>query len=102
MASKINILPHSLDLVIGEIGRGDGNGGGGEWFSMVFGGGGFDGWRRKRKRKMLLLGFLLIFGLGLLLYYFWLGKRRSKDWVLGFCVGGVLMGFGLRREQVQK
>ncbi|KAE8010180.1 hypothetical protein FH972_006570 [Carpinus fangiana] len=97
MASKTNILPQPLDLVIGEIGCGDGNGGGGVWFWKVFGGGGFGGWRRKRKRNMLLLGFLLIFGLGLLF-----GKERSKDWVLGFFIGGVLMGFGLRREQVQK
>jgi hypothetical protein len=29
MASKTNILPQLLDLVIGEIGCGDGNGGGG-------------------------------------------------------------------------
>ena len=123
MASKTNILPQPLDLVIGEIGCGDGNGRGGVWFWKVFGGGGFGGWRRKRKRNMLLLGFLLIFGLGLLfgkevernvlcgclgivlldvVLIQWWGKRRSKDWVLGFCIGGVLMGFGLRREQVQK
>jgi hypothetical protein len=122
MASKINILPQPLDLVIGEIGCGDGNGAG-VWLWKVFGGGGFDGWRRKGKIKMLLLGFLLIFGLGLLfgkelernvlcgclgiglldvVLIQWWGKRRSKDWVLGFCVGGVLMGFGLRREQMQK
>ncbi|KAC6772887.1 hypothetical protein FH972_027248 [Carpinus fangiana] len=55
MASKTNSLPQPLELVIGEIGCGDGNGGGGVWFWKVFGGGGFRGWRRKRKRNMLLL-----------------------------------------------
>jgi hypothetical protein len=48
----------------------------------VFGGGGFRGWRRKRKRNMLLLGFLLIFGLGLLLCLISEGVwRRRLSWV---------------------
>jgi hypothetical protein len=78
MASKSNILPQPLDLVIGEIGCGDGNGGGGVWFRKVFGGGGFREWRRKRKRNMLLLGFLLIFGLGLLF-----GKEVERSVLCG-------------------
>ena len=32
----------------------------------------------------------------------WLEKIGAKDWVLGFCVGGVLMGLGLRRGEMQK
>ncbi|GMY35576.1 hypothetical protein FCV25MIE_30818 [Fagus crenata] len=127
MASKF-ILPHPLDLVIGEIGGGDGNGGGGVWFWKVFGGGGFDGWRRRKRkinRKLLIFGFLVICGLGLCLWFGkelesnvvcgvlgfgiigaaliqWLEKIGAKDWVLGFCVGGVLMGLGLRRGEMQR
>jgi hypothetical protein len=50
----------------------------GVWFWKVFGGGGFGGWRRKRKRNMLLLGFLLIFGLGLLF-----GKEVERNVLCG-------------------
>ena len=76
LASKTNILPQPLDLVIGDIGCGDKNGGG-VWFWKVFGGG-FRGWRRKRKRNMLLLRFLLIFGLGLLF-----GKEAERRVLCG-------------------
>ena len=127
MASKLKILPQPLDLVIAEIGGGDGNGGG-FWFWKVFGGGGFDGWRRRRKRNrnLLILGFLVICGLGFLLFgkelqlqsnvlskvlgfgligavlIQWCENRGAKDWIFGFCVGGVLMGLGLRMEEMQK
>ncbi|KAL0013478.1 hypothetical protein SO802_000547 [Lithocarpus litseifolius] len=126
MASKLKILPQPLDLVIAEIGGGDGNGGG-FWFWKVFGGGGFDGWRRRRKRNrnLLILGFLAICGLGFLfgkelqlqsnvlggvlgfgligsVLIQWCENRGAKDWIFGFCVGGVLMGLGLRKEEMQK
>ncbi|KAB1202186.1 hypothetical protein CJ030_MR8G009795 [Morella rubra] len=121
MASEVNILPPPLNLVVGEIGGGDRNGGA-VWFWKIFGGGSFDGWSSKRKRKALLLGFLGICGLGLLFgkelernvlggfLGFWLlgrfliqwwEKRRTKDWLLGFCLGVVFVGLGLKKDQMQ-
>jgi hypothetical protein len=82
MASKTNILPQPLDLVIGEIGCGDGNGGGVSDFGRCLEEEAFVGGEGKRKRNMLLLGFLLIFGLGLLLCLISEGVwRRRLSWV---------------------
>ncbi|XP_059652505.1 uncharacterized protein LOC132299730 [Cornus florida] len=120
VASNLNILPEPLGLVIREFGGGNG---GGLGFPKGFGGGGFDGWRGKRKKNLGFLGFLMVFGLGLWLLLgkemdkdvFWGGsglalfgvlitawKRGAKDWILGFCFGAVLMGVGLKREELQK
>lgn len=122
MASKTKILPQPLDLVVGEIGHLDGNGVA-VWFWKFFGGGGFDGRRRNNKRKSMLLVFSVICGLAFLfgkelernvlcgfsvlgllgvLSIQWSGKRKTKDWVLGFCLGGALVGLGLRRGEMQK
>lgn len=117
MASKIKILPQPLDLVVEEIGLVDGNGGA-AWFWKLFGGG-FNGRRSKKKRNSMLLVFFVICGLAFLLgkelernllcgfsvlgllgvlWIQWLGNRKTKDWVLGFCLGGVLVGMGLLRR----
>ncbi|KAL5566111.1 hypothetical protein UlMin_029275 [Ulmus minor] len=120
VASNLKILPEPLDLVIGELAGGDGNGGGfGSW--KGFGWGGFDPWgRRRRSRKLWLHGFLAICCFGLLfgreiesnLLWWVLGfapfgvaliqmweKRGIEIWVLGFCVWSFLVGLTFRREE---
>ncbi|THF98738.1 hypothetical protein TEA_017810 [Camellia sinensis var. sinensis] len=94
MASHLNILPQPLALAIREFGGGNG---GGDGFWKAFGWGGFDGWRRKRQKKLGLFGFVIACGLSVN------GWRRGvKDWILGFCFCAVLVGFGLRREILQR
>ncbi|KAF2285919.1 hypothetical protein GH714_008965 [Hevea brasiliensis] len=118
VASNPKILPGPLDLVVAELG---GGGGGGLGFWKVFGDGSSDGWRRKGKTSLGLFGVLTVCGLGLLFGrelksdllcgVFALGflvtllirgyRRRIKDWVLGLCFVGVLLGLRLRREDTQ-
>ncbi|KAG8648251.1 uncharacterized protein LOC110623134 [Manihot esculenta] len=119
VASNFKILPGPLDLVVAEIGGGDG-GGLGIW--KVLGNGGSGGWRRKGKTNLGILGALVVCGLGLLfgkelkndllsgvfelvllVTFFIKGHRRQvKYWVLGLCFIGVLMGLRLRREDTQQ
>ena len=123
IASSLKILPEPLNLVVSELCAGNGNGGG-LGFRKGFGGGGggFDGWRgRKRRSGLTLFGLVMVFGFAVLIgrelgtEYFWgvLGvslfgfsiggwKRGFKDWVLGFCCCAVLMGLGLRNQEVLK
>lgn len=122
IASNLKILPQPLDQVIGEFGGG-GDGGGIGFLKGFGGGGGFDGWRRRRRGKnnlgfLVVCGLALYFGIELKSEVFWwvlgLGfglfgvvfvkgwKRGVKDWVLGLCWFGVLVGLGLRREEMQK
>ncbi|KAB5529329.1 hypothetical protein DKX38_019410 [Salix brachista] len=124
MASDLNILPEPLGLVIEEF-YGGGGGGGNLGFWKGFGGGRFDGWGRKGKMNSGFLGFLVVSGLGLILFLFGgklkidvisgvlvlslLGavlikgfKRGIKDWVLGFCFFGVLLILGLKKGEMQK
>ncbi|KAL7003048.1 hypothetical protein U1Q18_004206 [Sarracenia purpurea var. burkii] len=120
VASNLNILPEPLALAIRQFGGGNGGGFG---FWKGFGGEGFDGWRGKRKNKLGFFGFVMACGLGMWLirgkeldrevflgvlafsllgvsYNGW--KRGFKDWVLGFCFCAVLVGLGLRRENLQR
>ncbi|KAL7205180.1 hypothetical protein ACSBR2_018166 [Camellia fascicularis] len=120
MASHLNILPQPLALAIREFGGGNG---GGDGFWKGFGWGGFDGWRRKRQKKLGLFGFVIACGLGMwlilgkelegdvflgVLGIFLLGlsvngwRRGVKDWILGFCFCAVWVGFGLRRDILQR
>ncbi|GAV63180.1 hypothetical protein CFOL_v3_06700 [Cephalotus follicularis] len=116
IASKLKILPQPFDLIVGEFGGGVG---GGVGFLKGFGGGGFDGWRRRVKKS---IGFLMVCGLAFYLgrelqsneFWYVLGvglfivvlvkgwKRGLEDMVLGLCWFGVLVGLGLKREEVQK
>lgn len=122
IASSLKILPEPLNLVVSELCAGNGNGGGLGFRKGFGGGGGFDGWRgRKRRLGLTLFGLVMVFGFAVLIgrelgtEYFWgvLGvslfgfsiggwKRGFKDWVLGFCCCAVLMGLGLRNQEVLK
>ncbi|KAG6751636.1 hypothetical protein POTOM_043833 [Populus tomentosa] len=126
MASNLNTLPEPLGLVIEEFAAAGGGGGGGNLgFWKGFGGGRFDGWGRKGKMNSGFLGFLVVSGLGLILFLFGgelkidvvsgvlvlslLGavlvkgfKRGIKDWILGLCFFGVLLGLGLKKGEMQK
>ncbi|KAL7126390.1 hypothetical protein ABFS83_14G183400 [Erythranthe nasuta] len=124
IATKLRLLPEPLELILREFGSGNG---GGNWVSNRFGWGGFDGWRRRRRKtKLGIIGILVIFGavglwflvgkelaldgdalfggLGLLLFGFsaegW--RRGVKDWILGFCCCAFLMGFALKKDELQK
>ncbi|KAJ6876845.1 hypothetical protein NC651_029760 [Populus alba x Populus x berolinensis] len=124
MASNLNTLPEPLGLVIEEFAAA-GGGGGNLGFWKGFGGGRFDGWGRKGKMNSGFLGFLVVSGLGLTLFLFGgelkidvvsgvlvlslLGavlvkgfKRGIKDWILGLCFFGVLLGLGLKKGEMQK
>ncbi|KDP23532.1 hypothetical protein JCGZ_23365 [Jatropha curcas] len=121
-ASNLKILPEPFNLVIAEFGGGDG---GGLGFWKVFGDGNSDGWRRRKNTNLQLLGILVVCGLGLLLFgreqlkceVFLCGvlasgllvtvlikgnKKRLKNWVLGICLVGALMGLRLRRKEMQQ
>ncbi|XP_010105836.2 uncharacterized protein LOC21386013 [Morus notabilis] len=127
VASSLKILPQPLDLVLEEIGGGDGTAGGcgGLGFWKGFGWGGFDGWRkRRRKRNLWLYGFIAICGLGLLfgreiesnafwwglglgpfgvaLIQWWEKTGGVQAWVLGLCLWSFLVGLTFRREELQK
>lgn len=125
IASNLKILPEPLNFVVSELSSGNGNGyGGGLGFRKGLGGGGegFDGWRRRKKRLglaifglVMVCGFALLIGrelgseffwgvLGVSLFGFSIGgwKRGFKDWVLGFCCCAVLMGLGLKNQEVQR
>ncbi|XP_068341528.1 uncharacterized protein [Pyrus communis] len=121
IVSNFKILPEPLDLVVEEFCSGDGSGGGlGIW--KGFGGGG-DGFGRKGKRKSLLLfllyGVLVICGLGLLFggdvesnvvfcgLGFGLSGVAMVQWwdkigIFAIFFGGVLVGLGFQREELQK
>ncbi|CAB4285287.1 unnamed protein product [Prunus armeniaca] len=123
VVSNLKILPQPLDLVIEEICSGDGNGGGLGIWKGFGGGGGFDGFGRKRNRKLFLLfllyGILVISGLGLLFgsevesnvlccgLGFGLSGVAMVQWwekigIFAVFFGGVLVGFGFKREELKK
>ncbi|CAK7340744.1 unnamed protein product [Dovyalis caffra] len=127
VASNIKILPEPLDLVIEEFAAScRGGGGGGNFgFWKGLGGGRFDGWGRKGGMNSGFLAVLVVCGLGLGLFLFGgelkidvvsgvlvlslLGavlikgfQRGVKDWILGLCFFGVLLGLGSKREDMQK
>lgn len=121
IASKLNILPEPLNLLIREFGGGNGGGnGGGLGFTKDFGWGGFDG--RRRNRKLGVLGFVIVSSLSLWLLlgkeldvdvfigFLVLGligfsaivwKRNVKDWIIGFCSCAFLVVLGQRRENLK-
>ncbi|KAL9379031.1 hypothetical protein Peur_027513 [Populus x canadensis] len=125
MASNLNTLPEPLGLVIEEFAAAVAAGGGNLGFWKGLGGGRFDGWGRKGKMNSGFLGFLVVSGLGLILFLFGgelkidvvsgvlvlslLGavlvkgfKRGIKDWILGLCFFGVLLGLGLKKGEMRK
>lgn len=117
MASNLNTLPEPLGLVIEEFAAAGGGGGNlGFWKGL---------WGRKGKMNSGFLGFLVVSGLGLILFLFGgelkidvvsgvlvlslLGavlvkgfKRGIKDWILGLCFFGVLLGLGLKKGEMRK
>lgn len=125
MASNLNTLPEPMGLVIEEFAAAVAAGGGNLGFWKGLGGGRFDGWGRKGKMNSGFLGFLVVSGLGLILFLFGgelkidvvsgvlvlslLGavlvkgfKRGIKDWILGLCFFGVLLGLGLKKGEMRK
>lgn len=129
-ASRLKLLPQPLDLVLEEIGAGDGlcgggGGGGGLGFWKGFGWEGFDGWgRRRKKRNLWLYVFVAICGLGLVfgreiesnavwwglglgpfgvaLIQWWEKTGGVQAWVLGLCLWSFLVGLTFRREESHK
>ncbi|WOH04560.1 hypothetical protein DCAR_0623970 [Daucus carota subsp. sativus] len=117
IATKLNIIPEPLHLVLREFGGG--NGGGLGFNKKDFGWGGFDG--RKKGKKIGFLGFLIVLGiwvwfvfgkevsvdviLGFLVFCLvgvcgvW-GKIDVQDWFLGVCSCAVFVGLGMRRERL--
>ncbi|CAL1399979.1 unnamed protein product [Linum trigynum] len=127
IASKLNLLPEPLGLILAELstsGDGGGKGGSGSW--MGFGGSGGSGWGRRRGKRssLVLLGLFLVSGVAIVLFSS--GKvdkdliigvltsalvsailvegfgRGARDLVLGFCIFGVGVTLGLRRDDLQK
>ncbi|KAK1360931.1 hypothetical protein POM88_045405 [Heracleum sosnowskyi] len=118
IASKLNIIPEPLHLVLKEFGSG--NGGGLGFNNKDFGWGGFDG--RRRNKKFGFLGFLIVLGMwvwfvfgkqvsvDVFLGFFVLclvgvcaiwGKIDVQDWFLGVCSCAVFVVLGMRRERLR-
>lgn len=118
IASKLNIIPEPVHLVLREFWGG--NGGGLGFNNKDFGWGGFDG--RRRNKKFELLGFVIVLGM---LVWFVLGKEVNvdlflgffvfcligvsaiwgqihvKDWFLGFCSCAMFVVLGMRRDRLK-
>lgn len=128
LAANAKVLPQPLDLVVAELGGGDG--GGGTGFLKGFGGGGgFGNWRRGKRLNLWPLVVLVWFGFlmfvllskrevksDVVVIYGVLGmcivflkavvikglKRNAKDWIFGVCCFGALMGLVLKRKEAVK
>ncbi|KAJ6974515.1 hypothetical protein NC653_030574 [Populus alba x Populus x berolinensis] len=114
MASNLNTLPEPLGLVIEEFAAAGGGGGGGNLgFWKGFGGGRFDWVGKKREDEFrvfrlfggelkidVVSGVLVLSLLGAVLVKGF--KTGIKDWILGLCFFGVLLGLGLKKGEMQK
>ncbi|CAL1377133.1 unnamed protein product [Linum trigynum] len=127
MASNLSLLPEPLSLILAELSTSGCGGGGGSRSWKGFGGGSGEGWGRRKRGKgnfVILLGLLLASGVAILLFSS--GKadkdliigvlasalisavllegfgRGARDCLLGFCIFGVGVTLGSRRDDLQK
>ncbi|CAK9164314.1 unnamed protein product [Ilex paraguariensis] len=119
IASKLNVLPEPLDMMIREFGGGNGGGFG---FRKSFGWSGFDGWGRKKKKRLEFMEFVLLCGLGLWLILgkeidgtvflgvlslilFGVSLNGSKGavnhWTSGFFCCAICVGLGLKGQDLK-
>ncbi|EXB23272.1 hypothetical protein L484_001969 [Morus notabilis] len=97
VASSLKILPQPLDLVLEEIGGGDGTagGGGGLGFWKGF------GWGGEIESNAFWWG-LGLGPFGVALIQWWEKTGGVQAWVLGLCLWSFLVGLTFRREELQK